>query len=225
VIGPNIKLREFRIEKNWTLRTAAQRMGVSMTVLFNAEQGVIRPRVDHAILIASAYDRSVEDLWSSPLGGPSRCSPAALSPSARSLHICSTKSKTIHGDFAVDNKIPRLVRVLISGQDSGGHLNPTRRSGSSMDRRQEMGISIPQHPGQNLHDTKAPRWKELYLAARLEGDTAKLPQRIDDALYAILDRIADCSLTTSSDLERVALRVALEELHLLRKTAIRRDRN
>lgn len=46
--GRNFKLRELRAEKRWTLRNAAQHMGVSMTVLFNAEQGVM-PRVDHAV--------------------------------------------------------------------------------------------------------------------------------------------------------------------------------
>jgi DNA-binding XRE family transcriptional regulator len=60
--GRNIKLQDLRTEKNWTLRTAAQHIGVTKTVLFNAEQGVM-PRVDHAIQIAGQYDRSVEDLW------------------------------------------------------------------------------------------------------------------------------------------------------------------
>ena len=46
--GRNFKLRELGAEKRWTLRNAAQHMGVSMTVLFNAEQGVM-PRVDHAV--------------------------------------------------------------------------------------------------------------------------------------------------------------------------------
>jgi DNA-binding XRE family transcriptional regulator len=60
--GSNIKLRRLRIEKHWTLRIAAQHMGVSTTTLFNAEQGVM-PRVDHAIKIAVTYNRSVEELW------------------------------------------------------------------------------------------------------------------------------------------------------------------
>lgn len=60
--GRNIKLQDLRSEKHWTLRAAAQHIGVTKTVLFNAEQGVM-PRVDHAIQIAGQYNRSVEDLW------------------------------------------------------------------------------------------------------------------------------------------------------------------
>ncbi len=68
--GRNIKLQDLRTEKNWTLRAAAQHIGVTKTVLFNAEQGVM-PRVDHAIQIAGQYNRSVEDLWSPlPRGEP-----------------------------------------------------------------------------------------------------------------------------------------------------------
>ena len=72
--GRNFKLRELRAEKRWTLRNAAQLMGVSMTVLFNAEQGVM-PRVDHAVQIARAYETPVEELWSHPLSAcPSKSS-------------------------------------------------------------------------------------------------------------------------------------------------------
>jgi DNA-binding XRE family transcriptional regulator len=60
--GRNIKLQRLRIGKLWTLRTAAQHMGVSTTTLFSAEQGAM-PRVDHAIQIAGTYNRSVEELW------------------------------------------------------------------------------------------------------------------------------------------------------------------
>lgn len=44
---------------------AAQHMGISRTVLFSSEQGVL-PRVDHAVQIARAYNRSVEELWPCP---------------------------------------------------------------------------------------------------------------------------------------------------------------
>ena len=60
--GRHIELQRLRIEKHWTLRIAAQHMGVSTTSLFNAEQGVM-PRVDHAIQIAGTYNQSVEELW------------------------------------------------------------------------------------------------------------------------------------------------------------------
>jgi hypothetical protein len=61
--GRNVKLQELRFRKHWTLRVASRKMAVSTTVLFNAEQGVM-PRVNHAIQIARAYERSVEELWS-----------------------------------------------------------------------------------------------------------------------------------------------------------------
>ncbi len=60
--GRNFKLQQLRAEKHWTLRTAAVHMGLSMTVLFSAEQGVM-PRVDHAVQIARAYNTSVEKIW------------------------------------------------------------------------------------------------------------------------------------------------------------------
>jgi DNA-binding XRE family transcriptional regulator len=63
--GRNIKLQDLRSERHWTLRAAAQHIGVTKTVLFNAEQGVM-PRVDHAIQIAGQYNRSVEELWAPP---------------------------------------------------------------------------------------------------------------------------------------------------------------
>src|ERR1700693_3245116 len=91
--GRNFKLHEVRIRKHWTLRVASQKMAVSMTVLFNAEQGVM-PRVDHAIQIARAYGQSVEELWSPPISVaalyPRRikciieCTPALMPPDASS---------------------------------------------------------------------------------------------------------------------------------------------
>ena len=63
--GRNFKLHELRAERHWTLRIAAQHMGISRTVLFSSEQGVL-PRVDHAVQIARAYNRSVEELWPCP---------------------------------------------------------------------------------------------------------------------------------------------------------------
>jgi hypothetical protein len=64
------------------------------------------------------------------------------------------------------------------------------------------------------------RWEQLYLAANLELNPAKLPQRIDDARYAILDRIADHFSAKSLDEEQVELRVALEVLDFLRERAV-----
>jgi hypothetical protein len=36
-----------------------------------------------------------------------------------------------------------------------------------------------------------PKWRELYRAAMMELDPLKLPQRIDDARNAIMDRMED----------------------------------
>jgi hypothetical protein len=72
-----------------------------------------------------------------------------------------------------------------------------------------------EHPIVSDDNGSALLWKELYGAAKVELDPAKLPQRIDDARYAILDRIADRFSTKSSDKEQVELRVALEALNFL----------
>jgi hypothetical protein len=72
-----------------------------------------------------------------------------------------------------------------------------------------------EHPIVSDDNGSALLWKELYGAAKVELDPAKLPQRIDDARYAILDRIADQFSTKSSDKEQVELRVALEALNFL----------
>jgi hypothetical protein len=48
------------------------------------------------------------------------------------------------------------------------------------------------------------RWKQLYAAAVLELDDAKLPERIAQARAAMRDKAAD-SLTSLSDEERRAL--------------------
>jgi hypothetical protein len=67
-------------------------------------------------------------------------------------------------------------------------------------------------------------WKQLYRAAKLELDPTKLIQQVDDAYYAILDRIADHFSTKSSDEEQVEMRVALEALNFLRKRTICRNK-
>jgi hypothetical protein len=58
------------------------------------------------------------------------------------------------------------------------------------------------------------RWKQLYAAAVLELDDAKLPDRIAKARTAIRDRATD-SLANSSEEERRALSDALRILHVL----------
>jgi hypothetical protein len=67
-------------------------------------------------------------------------------------------------------------------------------------------------------------WKQLYRAAKLELDPTNLIQQVDDAYYAILDRIADHFSTKSSDEEQVEMRVALEALNFLRKRTICRNK-
>jgi len=65
----------------------------------------------------------------------------------------------------------------------------------------------------------APQWKLLCLAAMAELDPAKLPQRIDEARSAALDRGEYRFSTKSSDGEQFELRNALEALSVLRKFA------
>jgi hypothetical protein len=61
-------------------------------------------------------------------------------------------------------------------------------------------------------------WKQLCLAASLEVDPAKLPERIEEARYAILDRIEERFSTKSRDGEQIELRIALEALSSARGT-------
>jgi hypothetical protein len=61
-------------------------------------------------------------------------------------------------------------------------------------------------------------WKQLCLAASLEVDPAKLPERIEEARYAILDRIEERFPTKSRDVEQIELRIALEALSSARGT-------
>jgi hypothetical protein len=68
-----------------------------------------------------------------------------------------------------------------------------------------------------------PLWKQLCLAASLEVDPARLPERIEEARYAILDRIEERFATKSKDGEQVELRMALEALSSLRGTEAWRD--
>ena len=61
-------------------------------------------------------------------------------------------------------------------------------------------------------------WKQLCLAASLEVDPARLPERIEEARYAILDRIEERFPTKSRDSEQIELRIALEALSSARGT-------
>jgi hypothetical protein len=66
------------------------------------------------------------------------------------------------------------------------------------------------------------RWKQLYAAAVLELDDAKLPDRIAQARAAISDRAAD-SLISPSDEERRALNDALRFLQVIEGMSTRRN--
>jgi hypothetical protein len=70
--------------------------------------------------------------------------------------------------------------------------------------------------GVDQHDP--PVWKQLCLAASLEVDPAKLPERIEEARYAILDRIEERFPTKSTDAEQIELRIALAALRSPRAT-------
>lgn len=113
--GRNIKLQDLRTEKNWTLRAAAQHIGVTKTVLFNAEQGVL-PRVDHAIQIAGQYNRSVEDLWAplscvQPLGPPSAQHDAPSKRCGQDFTMSATRNQTGFG-FKLQMRSQRSHQLL-----------------------------------------------------------------------------------------------------------------
>ncbi len=64
----------------------------------------------------------------------------------------------------------------------------------------------------NADQDQWPVWKQLCLAASLEVDPDRLALRIEEARYAILDRIEERFPTKSQDREQIELRVALEAL-------------
>jgi len=66
------------------------------------------------------------------------------------------------------------------------------------------------------------RWKQLYAAAVLELDDARLPDRIAKARAAIRDRAAD-SLTSPSDEERRTLNDGLRILQVLEGMTTKRN--
>ena len=68
-----------------------------------------------------------------------------------------------------------------------------------------------------IHAPHAPQWKQLYEAAILELDPAKLLQRIAVAQSAVLNQMED----GSSDRQQLALRDALHMLSTLRTIAER----
>ena len=70
---------------------------------------------------------------------------------------------------------------------------------------------------------RPPDWKDLYQLAVLELDPTKLPQRIEDARNAVLDRLED-SLSMRDYDEHQELNDALNGLRVLRKECERRVR-
>jgi len=86
-----------------------------------------------------------------------------------------------------------------------------------------MSTQCSPNPTAGVEQDQCPLWKQLCLAASLEVDPAKLPERIEEARYAILDRIEERFPTKSRDAEQVELRIALEALSSPRGTAAWRD--
>jgi hypothetical protein len=72
----------------------------------------------------------------------------------------------------------------------------------------------------NLNDPARPQWRQLYQAALLELDPAKLLSRIAEARSAVLDRIED-RFSKPSDSEQYTLGNALGMLSTLRTIAER----
>ena len=81
-----------------------------------------------------------------------------------------------------------------------------------------MSTQCSQGPNVGSDRAQGPLWKQLCLAASLEVDPTKLRERIDEARYAIIDRIVDRFPAKSSDAEQVELRIALDALASLRGT-------
>jgi len=71
-----------------------------------------------------------------------------------------------------------------------------------------------------IHAPHAPQWKQLYEAAILELDPAKLLQRIAVAQSAVLNQMEDGS-SRPSDRQQLALHDALHMLSTLRSIAER----
>lgn len=67
-------------------------------------------------------------------------------------------------------------------------------------------------PNHSKDDAGSPQWKQLYDAARLEQDPAKVEERIDAAYRAIIDEWLARSAHEDGDLYK-----AVDHLRLLRK--------
>ncbi len=55
----------------------------------------------------------------------------------------------------------------------------------------------------------SPKWKQLYVAAMLESDPAKVQGRIETADAAIRDRLTEVSGSSTSNSEEMELQAAL----------------
>jgi hypothetical protein len=86
-----------------------------------------------------------------------------------------------------------------------------------------MSTQCSPNPTAGVDQNQCPLWKQLCLAASLEVDPARLPERIEEARYAILDRIEERFRTKSDDEEQVELRIALEALSSPLGTELWRD--
>lgn len=86
-----------------------------------------------------------------------------------------------------------------------------------------MSTQYSPDPCAAMDQNRPPAWKQLCLAASLEVDPTRLPERIEEARYAILDRIEERFPQKSADEEQVELRVALEALSSPRATEAWRD--
>ena len=62
-----------------------------------------------------------------------------------------------------------------------------------------------------------PDWQQEYLAALLELDPKKLPQRVEAAETAIFRRLQELSLSSNNQAERQAIEDALASLRVLKR--------
>lgn len=86
-----------------------------------------------------------------------------------------------------------------------------------------MSTQCSPTPDMGMNQDQCPVWKQLCIAASLEVDPARLALRIEEARYAILDRIEERFPTKSQDGEQVELRIALEALSSARGAEEWRD--
>ncbi len=69
-------------------------------------------------------------------------------------------------------------------------------------------------------DLMFPSWQLPYLAAVSEDSQERLRERVDDAEGAILVRLEELSRTAGLEMERHAIKEALDTLHIIKRNKL-----